>query len=98
VIHEWDCAVIGDSSFRTGGERKRTPTEDLNKASDELSIYDGKNDKWAQGANMPSTLQVHLLVAYNGLLCAIGTAYIEGKIYLFGGEGMAFSLFNNDEQ
>jgi N-acetylneuraminic acid mutarotase len=52
---------------------KRTPATDVNKASDELWIYDAKADKWIQGANMPSSRN-------HPAVCAL-----DGKFYVFGG-------------
>jgi len=72
IQSEWDGAVIGDSIFCMGGEMKRTPAKDETKASDELWIYDGKNDKWTQGADMPGTRNHISVVAYNGLIYAFG--------------------------
>lgn len=73
IQSEWDGAAIGDSLFCAGGEMKRTPATDANKASDELWIYDAKADKWIQGANMPGHRN-------HPAVCAL-----DGKFYVFGG-------------
>lgn len=73
IQSEWDGAAIGDSLFCAGGEMKRTPQTDVNKASDELWIYDAKADKWIQGANMPGSRN-------HPAVCAL-----DGKFYVFGG-------------
>jgi N-acetylneuraminic acid mutarotase len=73
IQSEWDGAAIGDSLFCVGGEMKRTPATDANKASDELWIYDAKADKWTQGANMPGGRN-------HPAVCAL-----DGKLYVFGG-------------
>ncbi|MBW8888014.1 MAG: hypothetical protein JF616_09685 [Fibrobacteres bacterium] len=73
IQSEWDGAAIGDSLFCAGGEMKRTPATDANKASDELWIYDAKADKWIQGANMPGSRN-------HPAVCAL-----DGKFYVFGG-------------
>ncbi|HLP40540.1 MAG TPA: kelch repeat-containing protein, partial [Fibrobacteria bacterium] len=72
IQSEWDGATIGDSLFMVGGERKRIPQEDPTKASDELWIYNSKEDKWTQGPIMPGGRNHPAVVSLDGLLYVFG--------------------------
>lgn len=76
-------AVVDSLIYLIGGHQKPEATK-INQPS--VEAYSPRGNRWYDKGNMP--------VPRGG----IGAAYLGGKIYVFGGEGANYSLFNRVDQ
>jgi N-acetylneuraminic acid mutarotase len=76
--------VVVDSLIYVIGGHSKPGQNKVNQAA--VEAYSPKSDKWYDKGTMPTPRG------------GIGLAYLGGKIYVFGGEGADFTLFNRVDQ